>query len=351
MKWLRVIAINLIVFCIIFGGFELIMRITLPEYVDAYFDNDTTWGKPIHRNRIWGHRVGPDQVNAPLKRNRKEERVLFIGDSVTFGYGVDFADTYHEVAARILGDSGCDAVIHGAGKYHTNLEKLMRSSLRSFILDGFGANIVVYQFNVNDLDIKAPPKKSADDTLTWRERFEILRLTYLNRSTFLKFVQSWSMRAYQQSHPTKLQDSLRYSPSSDPSGYAVAWKSFEKTLIDVNDVLRGRGIRFAVLLVPESFQISRLPVDNDINADVSGITRWPGEKVADLGRQYHIPVFDSLQALREFRTRHLDKRLYFPNDQNHPNKDGHTVIGAAVAAYLKESLEGCSRTSTAPPPK
>jgi lysophospholipase L1-like esterase len=346
MSWLRIVTINLIVFAVIFGVLEIVTRATLPEYVDAYFDDDTTWGKPIYRNHALNHRVNPDQRDSSLKRTGDEKRVLFIGDSVTFGYGVDFADTYHEIAAHLLGDGGCDVTIHGVGQYYTNLEKLTRSNLWSFILEGFGANIVVYQFNVNDLDIAPPPKKSADDPLTWRERFEKFRLSYLNRSALLKFIQSRSMRAYQQSHPTKLQDSLRYSPLSDPGVYAAAWESFEKTLVDVNDMLRRRGTRFSILLVPESFQISRSAVDNDVNADVSGITQWPNERVADLGMRYNIPVFDSLQALREFRARHPDKRLYFPNDQNHPNREGHAVIGVAVAAYLKETLGGCSRVST-----
>lgn len=341
MSWLRIITINLIVFGIVFGVLEVIVRVTHPEYVNAYFDDNTTWGKPIYRNRIWGHRAGQDQIESPLTRVRNENRVLFIGDSVTFGYGVDFSEIYYEVAGRLLAESGCDAMIHGAAKYNTDLKKLMNSDLRNFILDGFGANIVIYQFNVNDLDFSNTPKKSAGVPLTWRERFEKFRLSYLNRSAFLKFIQSWSMRNFQQNHPQKLQDSSRYSALPDPRGYAAAWESFEKTIVDVNNTLRKRGIRFAILLVPESFQISGLAVDNDVNADASGITRWPNEKAAEIMVRHHIPVFDSLPALREHRAHDTDSRLYFPNDQNHPNQLGHAVIGASVAKFLRNTLKVC----------
>jgi lysophospholipase L1-like esterase len=348
MAWLRVVAINLFILIIIFVVLELITRVTLPEYVNAYFNDTTTWGNPIYLNHIWGHRVGPDQVNAPLKRTGNENRVLFIGDSVTFGYGIDYTEIYYEVAARQLEKSGCGAVIHGAAQYNTSLEKLMNSDLRNFILDGFGANAIVYQFNVNDLDTVNLIKKSADDPLSWRERFEKFRLSYLNRSAFLKFIQSWSGRNFQRNNPSKIQESLRYSPQSDPNNYAAAWMAFENSLKGVHDTLRKRGIRFAILLVPESFQISRLEADNDLNADTSGITQWPNEKVTEIARRHQIPVLDSLPTLREYRARHPETRLYFPNDPNHPNRQGHAVLGAAVAQYLRDGLAICSPASGVP---
>jgi lysophospholipase L1-like esterase len=342
MKWLRILAVNAMVLLLLFCTLEITTRALFPEYVDAYFDNDTTWGHPIIRNHHWGHRVNPEQENDRLTRKGKEQRVLFIGDSVTFGYGVDYADTYHEVAQRRLERAGCSAFIHGVGQYNTNLRKLMRSSLRDYILHESGANFIVYQFNVNDIEVAESAKIIVGGSLTWREAFEKIRLSYLNRSAFLKLVQSWSARMSHRNHPQRLIDEFRYSQTHNPSGHKQAWQDFEQDILRLNEELRAIGIRFSILLVPESLQISHQIIDNDLGVDLSGIGEWPSKRVTNIATRHGIPVFDALPALQAFRAAQPDIRLYFPNDQNHPNQRGHAVIGEAVARYLLADHALCS---------
>ena len=342
---MRVVLINILILAAIFAVLEAATRLLAPEYAGAYFSPDVTHGNPIYRNRIWGHRVKEGDVNDRFGRRGNEKRVLFIGDSVTFGYGVTVPETYYSIA-ELLSGAECETVISGAGRYYTNLEQLLNSDLRPFILNGFDPDIVIYQFNVNDLDPSGPPRKTENDRLTARERFEKVRLTYLNRSAFFKWFQSVAMRIYQRGQRARLLDSLRYSELPDPQEYNALWSHFEQVLVETKDLLASRGIDFGILLVAESFRISDREIDNDFGVDTSGVKVWPGEKVATIAARYGIRVYDSLPHLQKFRRQDPTTRLYFPNDQNHPNSTGHKIIGEAAAAMLEEKFGLC--TTVAP---
>lgn len=333
----RIIAINALVLCAILGTLELITRAVAPDYANGWFTPDVTGGNPIHRHVRWGHRVGAAQVDAALERHDpQEKRVLFAGDSVTFGYGVRYEDTYHQVAAAGLAAQGCRAVVHGLGRLHSNLQQLLDSEFGSFALDagGFDPDVLIYQFNPNDVRLRFARRKQAQE-LTVRERFEVFRISWLNRSAFLKWVQSASNRAFQRSRHTRLEDSRFYAPKRDPAAYARAWAEFETALVEIRDRLAARGTELRIVLVPESYQISDSELDNEFRIDTSGITEWPSDKVTRIAQRYAIPVFDVTPALRHYRQSHPDERMYFPNDANHPTATGHRVIGEAVAGYLR----------------
>ena len=112
------------------------------------------------------------------------------------------------------------------------------------------------------------------------------------------------------------------------------WKQSAQSLRRNKRVLRSLGIGFAVILVPESYQVSTLEVDNDLGMIVSDVKEWPSEIVARIAQTEGIPVFDVAPALQQFRREHQTTALYFPNDPNHPNETGQRVIGEAVAQYL-----------------
>jgi lysophospholipase L1-like esterase len=333
--WLKVVVINLLILFMIFGSLEVAVRLTAPDYVGAYFMDDVTRGYNIYINNIWRHRVRFDQVDQSLVRQSKpEKRVLFVGDSVIFGYGVDYADTLQEIAAKQLSKNGCSAFLHGVGRINSNLESLLASEQREFILDKFGADLIIYQFNVNDVVDPNGPGMPRVKHLTLRERFEKFRISYLNRSAFIKWAGAYALRQYERAQHRDLRDFAEYSPSSDPVAYARAWKHFEQSLVDTRQLLGQHGIKFAIMAIPESYQVSSSDIDNEYRVNISGIETWPIARLINIARGHGIPVLDVTDALREFRRQHPQVRLYFPSDVNHPNRQGHQVIGQEVARYL-----------------
>ena len=186
--------------------------------------------------------------------------------------------------------------------------------------------------------IRFAPKKS-DDELTTFEKLMKFRISVVNRSTFLKWVQATSTRRYQRSLQASLEDDLYYSPRPNPNIYNAAWEKFEYSMLDIERMLARRGIRFHIMLVPESFRISNAEIDNDFLVDTSTIYEWPDDKVKRIAARLEIPVFDVGDALRNYREAHPDERLYFPNDNNHPNMLGHSIIARPVEAYLRELID------------
>jgi lysophospholipase L1-like esterase len=342
--WSKIIGINLSILLLIFCLLEVIVRFTAPDYVHAYFTEEVTRGHDIYLQHTWKHRVRPDQVEQPLVReNKSDKRVLFVGDSVIFGYGIDYADTLQEIAAKTLDANGCNAFVHGVGRINSNLESLLASEYREFILDKFGADFIIYQFNVNDVVDPNGPGMPRVEHLTLREKFEKFRISYLNRSAFIKWAGAYALTQYERGQHRDLRDIVEYSASRNPDAHARAWSHFESSLINTDKLLRKRGIKFAILTIPESYQISSSDLDNEYRVNISGIDVWPTARVMDIAKRHGIAVLDVTDVLRQFRNQYPDIRLYFPGDVNHPNKTGHRIIGQEVAKYLMIQHGICSQ--------
>lgn len=341
-KLLRLLVINVAVLLFVLLALEIPARLLAPDFRDAYFTRDITRGFRIFRHQTWGHRVGEAQVADDLtRRDDARTRVLFVGDSVTYGYGVRYEDSYHEVAGRILERAGCRTVVHGVGDTHTNLARLLESRQRSLILDDFGADLVIYQFNVNDVGVRDLRKKSRPEEFTVRDRWEIFRISVIHRSALAKLVQSVGRRQFERARRQDLRDSLKYHPRSNPPGYAQAWKEFEGTLRQARQLFESRRTRFAIAYIPEAIEVSSSDLDNEFRIDTRGIEVWPYDRVRMVADRLGIEVFDTRPALRRYRELHPAQRLYFPNDFNHPNTTGHAVIGQAMAGYLSKPGLGC----------
>lgn len=336
---------NLLVFAVLFGVIELGVRWVAPDYANAYFNNDRTWGQPVYRHLRWGHRVAKSDVDAPYERtDTAEERILFLGDSVTFGYGVEFEDSYSQVAARLLAEAGCRARVDAVGRLHSNLPSLLAGGGQEFIVDVYQANWLIYQFHPNDVVTSLAPKKH-DDELTAEERFEKFRISWLNRSAFLKWLQSFINRELSAANPTSLEDSLYYSPKSDPVAYERNWQFFERTVADTQKMLADHGIGFAILLSPEAHRVSSQEIDNDLGVDASTIKEWPNARVEGIAKALGIPTLDPLPALQNYRRDNPDRRLFFPNDSAHPTRVGHELIGAAAADFVRQLPGACTPAS------
>jgi hypothetical protein len=342
MKWIKLLTVNILLFLAIFAIVEITTRIIAPEYKNAYFTKDVTWGQPIYRNTRWGHRVGLDQVNKSLTRESPtQHRILFVGDSVTFGYGVRYEDTYHSVAERLLRQHGCDTYVHGFGLLHSNLKIQINSEFHDFIMDGFDANLVIYQFNANDVPIISEITHAVEGNLTFKQKLEMFRVSYINRSAFMKSIQSISSRNRLRGKNMDLRDDIKFHPRSNPELFQRGWQVFEEDVATIQQLLKKKGADFWILLSPESFEISSSMLDNEFRIDISGIKEWPGDRVKAIAAKYNIPVLNTLSALKDYRKENTNIRLYLPSDASHPTAIGHNVVGEEVARVLRSSPLTC----------
>lgn len=98
---------------------------------------------------------------------------------------------------------------------------------------------------------------------------------------------------------------------------------------------REMGIPVIVAVVPPSFTISKLPIDNEKCVPTARIGRDFGDHVAELCRRLDVPYADVPAALRAARSSGPTLQLYRQMDYTHLATAGHEVAAAAVAGAIK----------------
>jgi lysophospholipase L1-like esterase len=149
-RWYVKLCIPFVSVLLFFGTAELVCRLTdLSAYINADFkfyvrhvDNDIEkdymveeallmWSpKPgYHRDGITINSAGFRDRDYPIVKRPNVFRVLCLGDSSTFGYGVPFSDLYHvkleaELARRAVGSNICYEVINAGVTGYTTAQCL-----------------------------------------------------------------------------------------------------------------------------------------------------------------------------------------------------------------------------------
>lgn len=107
----------------------------------------------------------------PEVRSGDGARILFIGDSFTFGYGVGDESTFPAIAQRLLRASGMDAECVNLGVIGYNLAHYRESLLEN--IERFHPDVVVVNVYVNDAEPTHPgvvpvnPRESFKDVWFW----------------------------------------------------------------------------------------------------------------------------------------------------------------------------------------
>lgn len=265
------------------------------------------WGdEELARTNSHGWRTGEVSWEKPPG----VRRVVVLGDSFSFGIGVDDGKRYSEVLERALAD--VEVINLAVNAWGTDQE------LRA--LEVFGLRyepdvVVLAVFPGNDLrDIREvrngywpkPYYVLAEDGLRLvppRESWDV----WLRTSSYLgegAFALVRPFLAYEQLAPEW------ESADSMPLLLALVERAHE--------VAREGGAQLLVLLIHPVEKAAR-----DMNSPEARIARGLGER--------GIAVFDTWSALRPSVEAGAD--LYLPNA--HWNAEGHRLVGAALAAHLR----------------
>jgi hypothetical protein len=280
---------------------------------------------------------GPEILD-PLPPGRL--RVLVLGDSQTYGHGVEDDEPYSAVlAAR---DPRLEVLNAGVGAYSGAHELLLlREEIAALepelVLVGFFWNDVAeahhgrYARFVLDRGkpvLVAPvPASPEHPDLASRSRRRHERSARYDSP----LVRSYSYRLL--SDRWKLLGMIvreRWSGTRvsrhrvDESEIEAAWALSFALLEEMAQVARRHGAGFAILLIPDQVQ-----VEPDVR--VVGLPPYAlevQERVPRFAREAGLTVIDLLPALREAR-RHEDAPLYYRFDR-HLNARGHARAGAAI---------------------
>lgn len=267
------------------------------------------------------HDVNPMGFRGPAFTAKPPDlfRIVFLGDSFTFGEGVRNEDIYPEVTARILrkGGRSIDACNLGVGGYNTS------QSLRAMQL--FGSDLqpdaVVLGYTLNDAE---PPlfeidKATGQPVRRPREMFIEAEAAPKTPPTAGIYRLRLAQAVWKAQHQRDLtQQTIAYYRSVNaPSG--EGFLESERALREIISQCQERGIPCIVVMFPLLFDLSD-------DYPFTAIHQRVGKVVEDAGGRF----IDLLPALKGQDARSL---IVHPTDQ-HPNEKAHAIVGRLLSEEI-----------------
>jgi lysophospholipase L1-like esterase len=253
---------------------------------------------------------------------RHGRRLLWLGDSVTFGLGVAQDRTYAARIARQLASRqpAWETVDEAIFAYDT------RHELETLGEDGleYRPEVIVLQFYMNDFSISSPHPRFGD--VHWSDRLAALKNRLVYKSAlYLRAQQLLLGASYLLFHDVRRRHFPRTLNAAQPkfqSAYLAAHPDDATlptftALAAIGDLARRHGARLLVFITPDEVQLFT-PRYDVINARVAGFCRRQG-----------IPTFDPLPVLRARADR---GRLFY--DGIHYSDHGHAVVARLLLAAL-----------------
>ena len=331
-NWIRnlLLLICSCVICLIIG--EVVLRVVAPEFIEfqrAMVFSDLTVRKlkpNIERTLIHPANGEPDfylatnslglrsDVETPFKAPPNTKRVLCLGDSYTFGFGVGSEETYPGYLEKILNDASNDSrryqVINAgfASGLSTDAEYLY---LREIGFK-FSPDIVVLGFClINDLiDISKNEwvvNKDGDLERIYNRTDRIIPV-FVKRTAMVTV-----LRAF-----IKPKEILRKNREPlDAEAFARAQFALNK----IKELGKKKGFKFLVIIIPPP-----LLVDKKENGSVWDECR---EELVGFCRQEDIPYIDLLGVLR------TDDFLSGKAGKMHFNERGNRKVAKVIFERLK----------------
>lgn len=354
--------VTLLVTCL---ALEALVRVALPQH-PGFFDGSAIKrpsARPGLRYELIPGGFAADYVGVPVSVNRlglrdRElavpkppgvVRILGLGDSVTFGYGVRLEDTYLKVMERRL-NAGAPAgrryeVVNagveecGLDAYYHTLRALAPVVEPDLVLVGIVLNDIQ---RYDDLERAALPRQAAPGpNLARRLHGTLLRRSQLYLASFLG-LRSVLYRARVLDVADLYGSPLR-ALRADDEVLARAWASSLGVLEQLVTLSRARGLRLVLVVFPAEVQLDAAALDRyrhdyGVTVPAQALEGEPQRRLLAFGAAHDVPVIDLLPALRAARRSDLYLRtgpIRF--DPIHPSPTGHRIIGEAIHRALAEA--------------
>jgi lysophospholipase L1-like esterase len=279
------------------------------------------------------YRINADGLRDSVYARPKPEgvfRIVVMGDSISFGYGVEEAEAYPQVLEALLSelvpDSPIEVVNLGVGGYNAyNEAQLLEGVGRTYEPD-----LVLVQFCINDLNdptlhfdaqtrvvLSAIPDAAFPDPSKRRgsEQAPSQGLRWCQASKLCATLQNlWLAMTAPELDDLTRQDAFAFIEAAD----RPEWSWLEARYEEMAEIATADGASFAILAFPYQKQLAEPPPHAVQN------------HLAQLGREHDWSVIDPLAAFQEA---HAAKTPLFI-DWWHPTPAGHRLAATAIARAL-----------------
>lgn len=275
-------------------------------------------------------------------------RVVSLGDSFTWGWGVEDDEVYMQVAESLL--DGFEIINMGQNGYGTGQQLLLFNRYGK----KYSPDLVTVGFVLNDIDDNIsgrgkPLFDIVDGNLTHseipqQESLEIRVKSWLVKNSHLFVLANFGYE--------RLSRWLKQKFKSSPNGRRQAryprfaidldeeqdkkWMILEKIL---NELKRETGSEVLVFYIPNRIQIEsdRSEYVDIVNAPETYDIDFPNKKLGEIAERNDVYYVDLVDRLRQ---EYEDgKKPYFEHD-GHFSKDGHQIAGEELANALNEIFDG-----------
>jgi hypothetical protein len=234
----------------------------------------------------------------PVARG-ESARIIFLGDSLTFGWGVEKSQTFEAILEAEMSQTRPTEIINfGTGNYNTEQEVnlFMEKGLK------YKPDEVVVFYFINDAE--PTPKKS-----NW---------AFLGTSRTVTFFWSRLKSALTNLGRTK---SFHEYYSDLYSEGQPGWAAAKNAFLQLRDTCSSNGIALRVVLLPELHMLHDYPFTAE------------HQKILAFLTENRITALDLAPFFAEERN---PMRLWVASDDAHPNEIAHALI----AKYLREFIMG-----------
>jgi lysophospholipase L1-like esterase len=305
------------------------------------------------------NRWGFHDTDFPLEKPAREFRALMLGDSVTMGFGVTYAETFSAHLEELLDARDRKFASHqvintGVHGYSTFQEK--RVLERTLV---FAPDIVFVGFCMNDVTEPFVVDKNYGGTgLDYHGVTQTpgpMAGWLANETGFGRLVQAlaWSNRTLQAEKRLEVYNVRSMAAESRTSPkMQEAWRSLLKEMGDLYGVAAKHGVPVVLVIFPYTFQLA----DEGLRAPQRILARHAAEHgvdVIDTTGDFAQTVFDDPDLVRYLRRkgktpdeilayhRHIADRYFY--DEDHFTDAGHRIVARRLFDYLvRKGLVGDS---------
>lgn len=252
-------------------------------------------------------------------RDPEGVNLLFVGDSVTFGEGVEDGVEYPAVVEGLLARRFPESslqVINGSAPGYTIMTE---ANLVKDALPRLSPRLVLLTFCVNDIFEILRQRDPQGYDIYERERFSPLFLTSATvRALYFHYFLYLYVHG---SHSPKING--LHPLQADTPDVLAAWHEYFEHLGQLAASLAKKDVAFGVIVYPDLSQI------------VTGL-ETPEAYFNAFERKSGVPILPLLNDFK--RRRHEGAPILVPD--GHPNALGHRIIAESIVDWLTDGTEG-----------
>ena len=283
------------------------------------------------------------RITEPRERNeRLKPEIVVLGDSQTFGIGVNDDQTFSSYLSSVTGRSVLNT---GCSGYNNYEELALARSIISYLKPkmlvlAFFAGNDPYE-NFQNRKLESPPKFQSPSKTSRVSLGTVKEWLSKNSAVYILLMRLRGLDAVNKLvcrlglvkalPPEELE--IFKKPVSQRAG--EFWHATDPAILQLHELCRSQGIDLIVLFIPDRYQVETAywlqwlrkyqlkAGDFDLNA--------PNKHVADLCALNGIHFMDPTSALRSLQT--SEGQMYWHID-SHLAPRGHAVIAKSLAEYL-----------------